>query len=75
MQNPLSSASLLSAIAVVLTFQGSGVPSQAVDLGTQKKQRLKDAAADFWIYDDVARGYAEAEASGKPLLVSFRCVP
>jgi hypothetical protein len=30
---------------------------------------------DAWIYNDVARGLAEAKQSGKPLLVVFRCVP
>ncbi len=39
------------------------------------RQQLRDPAADFWIYDDVERGYTEAKLSGKPLLVSFRCVP
>jgi serine protease Do len=28
-----------------------------------------------WIYDDIQRGFDEARASGKPLLVSIRCVP
>lgn len=42
--------------------------------------RLKDALQDdlvaaSWIYDDIERGYAEARKSGKPLLISFRCVP
>ena len=36
---------------------------------------LKDNAADFWIYDDLEKGYATAAETGKPLLVSFRCVP
>ncbi len=41
---------------------------------------LKDALEDHllvgdWIYDDVDAGYAEAKKTGKPLLVSFRCVP
>ena len=36
---------------------------------------LKDRVADFWVYDDLEAGYAAARKSGKPLLVSFRCVP
>jgi hypothetical protein len=28
-----------------------------------------------WIYNDVARGFAEAKRTGKPLLVTLRCVP
>lgn len=29
----------------------------------------------FWIYNDLPRGIAEAQASGKPLLVVLRCIP
>jgi len=29
----------------------------------------------FWIYNDVEQGLAQAQASGKPLLVVFRCIP
>jgi hypothetical protein len=28
-----------------------------------------------WVYNDVARGFAEAKRTGKPLLVVLRCVP
>ena len=41
----------------------------------KKRLRLKDNVADFWIYDDLKQGFASAKTSGKPLLVSFRCVP
>lgn len=34
-----------------------------------------DAYGKTWIYDDLAKGFAEARASGKPLLISIRCVP
>lgn len=34
-----------------------------------------DAYGKTWIYDDLAKGFKEAAASGKPLLVSIRCVP
>ncbi len=39
------------------------------------RRRLADNAADFWIYDDLEQGQTEAAETGKPLLVSFRCVP
>jgi hypothetical protein len=48
---------------------------QAQDATGAKRERLKDKAADFWIYDDIDAGYAKASKTGKPLLVSFRCVP
>ena len=44
-------------------------------LGKKIREGLKDIAADFWIYDDLEAGYATAKRTGKPLLVSFRCVP
>lgn len=37
------------------------------------KARLENDAR--WIYNDVARGFAEASRTGKPLLVVLRCVP
>ncbi len=45
-----------------------------------KDSPLKEALQDDlvtgdWIYEDMAAGYAQAEKTGKPLLVSFRCVP
>ena len=44
------------------------------------KTDLKDALEDHlvtgdWLYDDIEAGYAEAKKTGKPLLISFRCVP
>ncbi|MAG56569.1 MAG: hypothetical protein CMJ83_09790 [Planctomycetes bacterium] len=63
-------------VALVLAVTLTGLAQEAAtDLGAKKKQRLKDDAADFWIYDDIEAGYAKAKAGGKPLLVSFRCVP
>lgn len=29
----------------------------------------------FWIYNDLAKGLEQAKATGKPLLVVFRCIP
>ena len=28
-----------------------------------------------WIHEDIDKGYAQSAETGKPLLVSFRCVP
>lgn len=42
------------------------------------RDRLKDAHAEGepqWIYNDLAAGFAKAKESGKPLFVTFRCVP
>jgi len=56
-----------------LAFFAVGQDGQ--DTAAAKRKRLKDNAADFWIYDDIAAGTTKAKAAGKPLLVSFRCVP
>lgn len=37
--------------------------------------KTKYEAAGFWIYNDLAKGFAEAKATGKPLLVVLRCLP
>ena len=42
-----------------------------------RKERLRVALKDVqpvgeWFYDDVKRGFAEAEKTGKPLMVVFR---
>lgn len=37
--------------------------------------RARVEAAGFWIYNDLARGMAEAKSSGRPLLVTLRCIP
>ena len=70
----LSARGLLAAIAVpILALSGGAQDTQ--DAAARKRKRLKDNAADFWIYDDIEQGYAKAKAASKPLLVSFRCVP
>ena len=37
----------------------------------------RDALADnaHWIYNDLDKGFAEAEQSGRPLMVVHRCIP
>lgn len=40
-----------------------------------RNDRKKVEAEGFWIYNDFARGVAEAKASGKPLVVVLRCIP
>ncbi|MFN3194200.1 MAG: Trx7/PDZ domain-containing (seleno)protein [Aureliella sp.] len=42
------------------------------------KKRLQDLNgqnADHWIYNDIPAGFAEAQRTGKPLFITFRCVP
>ena len=66
----------LGFLALAALFLAAPVPAQDVqDAAAAKRKRLRDNAADFWIYDDIDKGYARAAETGKPLLVSFRCVP
>ncbi len=44
-------------------------------VGDALAKDLKDNAASFWIYDDLKAAEATAKKTGKPLLISFRCVP
>jgi serine protease Do len=37
------------------------------------RQRVVDDG--YWIYNNLEKGFEEAEKSGKPLLVVFRCIP
>ncbi|MDQ3329107.1 MAG: PDZ domain-containing protein [Planctomycetota bacterium] len=42
------------------------------------RDKLQDehaVGADGWIYNDIAQGFAEAKRTGRPLFVTFRCVP
>jgi serine protease Do len=39
------------------------------------EDRKKIEAEGFWIYNDLAKGFAESKKSGKPMLVVLRCIP
>lgn len=43
--------------------------------GAVRGDKAKMEGDERWIYNDIERGFAEAKASGKPLLVVLRCVP
>jgi hypothetical protein len=43
--------------------------------GAVRSDRETMEKSDRWIYNDVARGFAEAAKNGKPVLVVLRCVP
>lgn len=40
-----------------------------------RNDKLKVEADGFWIYNDLAKAFAEAKSSGKPMLVIMRCIP
>ena len=37
------------------------------------KAKLQDVAGARWVYDELDQGFAQAKASGKPMLVVLRC--
>ena len=66
-----------AALAVALA---QSLPSSlcAADAHNPLKQTLTDMNAydaDHWIYNDLTAAKAEARRSGKPIFVTFRCVP
>lgn len=40
-----------------------------------RNDRKKVEAEGYWIYGDLAKGFEQAEKTGKPLLVVLRCLP
>jgi len=62
---------LLTVVASAMMFSTASLSAQP-----NLQQVLKDTAvAAHWIYDDYTQAVARATASGKPLLVTLRCVP
>jgi hypothetical protein len=62
--------------SIILTMTLVALPAQAQDRPTKvRNDKARVEAGGFWIYNDLPRGIAEAEKSGKPLLVVFRCIP
>src|SRR5438046_2888727 len=54
------------------------IGSSAIAQTREQKVRgdkAKIEADGFWIYNDLARGYAEAKKTGQPLVVALRCIP
>jgi hypothetical protein len=51
-------------------------PSPWLHAQSDLQRSLKDTnLGKHWIYNDLKEGNARAKATGKPMLVVFRCVP
>jgi serine protease Do len=62
-------------LAASLLFAVSG-PVQAQDRDTKvRNDRQTFKASKDWVYNDLGEGVRVAKASGKPMLVVFRCIP
>jgi len=62
---------------VVWLVLGSSLSAAPPNLREQKVRadKAKVEAEGFWIYNDLEKGFAEARATGKPLVVVLRCIP
>ena len=67
MRSTIIASSMLLASLIAGPFV-AGQDRPPIDL----RKKLKDNAEDFWIYDDLDRGYTRGRDTGKPLLVSIR---
>ncbi len=59
-------------LLLLLTAAGGGQDAVLRETDTNFSQA---GAEDHWIYNDLARGFAEAKASNKPMMIVFRCIP
>lgn len=63
---------------VILSVMVCVAATSAIAQEREKKVRTDRQTveeAGFWVYNDLPRGIAEAGKSGKPLLVTIRCIP
>ena len=71
-----STRTLLRPFAFILTGLFAVAATHAAD--NPLKQTLTDMNAyhaNHWIYNDLSAAKAEARRTGKPIFVTFRCVP
>ncbi len=59
---------------VILGFVSSLAVAQTREEKVRGDKR-KIEQTGYWIYNDVAKGFREAEKSGEPLMVVLRCIP
>ena len=67
-------------VVVVLAFAASCDQAQPQDKQQERGEKVRSdrkhvESLGSWIYDDLPRAVGVAKESGKPLLVSFRCIP
>jgi serine protease Do len=69
---------LLAVVMGLLFLAGTGRSTLAQKPTREQKVRedkRRVEAEGFWIYNDLAQGFATAKRTGKPLLVVLRCLP
>lgn len=69
-------ARLGSLFVVPLLLIAQAVPGDAQTREQKVRgDKTKFEASGFWIYNDLAKGFADAKSTGRPLLVVLRCIP
>lgn len=59
-------------LAAALPALASAQPTTLEEIDTNFAEA---PAADGWIYNNLDKGFAEAKAANKPLMVVLRCIP
>jgi hypothetical protein len=62
-------------LSLILAATVAGLAAAQSREDKVRTDRKKVEADGFWIYNDLARGFAEARTTGKPMLVILRCIP
>ena len=71
MTNRITSA---AALLTALVCLAAPLPAQERENKVRSDRKTVEAEG-YWIYNDLEKGFDEAEKSGKPLLVVLRCIP
>ena len=66
-------AAILMAFVVAPAISAQDVQKKRRDAVLNDKKQF--GLDDYWVYDDFEKGRKEAEKTGKPMLVVFRCLP
>ncbi len=62
-------------VASILVLGASAALAKESREEKVRNDRARVEADGFWIYNDLAKGRAEAERTGKPMVVALRCIP
>lgn len=78
--SPLLEVLIVVRIGIALAFAlgfSLTAPSQQPNPRDKKVRddKAKVEADGYWIYNDVPKAFAEAKATGKPIVVCLRCIP
>lgn len=67
---------ILTLALLGMLVTGAALPQQKVDRETKvRDDKKKLEAGGYWHYNDLPAAFAEARATGKPIVVVLRCIP